>query len=154
MPPLRNTVRLINGNQCRFPPRQHLGKPRNPQPLGSNEQELQPAIQIVDANLPRSRPVPPRMNALHRKPALLQLCVLIFHERNQRTDHQRSSAPRHPGQLITKGFSRARRHHQQSIPALHHRLANLFLIGAKRSEPKRPVQQFHQRLILTGDNFR
>ena len=65
MPPLRNAVRLINGNQRQRPLRQHLRKSRHPQPLRRNKQELQRPLQIIHARLPRHAPLQPGMDPRH-----------------------------------------------------------------------------------------
>ena len=113
MAPLRNTVRLINSNQRKRALRQHLRKSGNPQPLRSNKKELKIAIEIVRTRLPRSSAVHAGMNPRHLEPKRNELRSLVFHQRNQRRNHQRGTAASKRGKLIAQALARARRHHQQ-----------------------------------------
>ena len=65
------------------------GKPAHAQPLRRDEEKLQLAVQIIDAHLARGRAIAPGVDAFHREAAFPQLGELIFHQRDQRTDHQR-----------------------------------------------------------------
>ena len=136
MPPLRNAMRLINRNQRRFALRQHLRKPRHPQPLRRNKQKLQLALQIVDAGLPRHRPVQAGVNSRYTQPQRGELCRLVFHQRNQRRNHQRGSAQRNRRQLVAQRFSRARGHHQQQVAAYQRGGTHGLLVCPESRKPK------------------
>ena len=69
--PLRNAVRFIDGDQRWFSLGQHFGKARHPKPFGSDKQELQLAVQVVDADAAGSFPIAARMNALDGESPLL-----------------------------------------------------------------------------------
>ena len=105
-------MRLVHSHQRRLAFGQHFGEAWNAEPLRRDEQELQLALQIVDAGLPGCGAVAAGVDALHRKAPLFQLRHLIFHQRDQRADHQRGAAQRDAGQLVTERFPRARWHHQ------------------------------------------
>ena len=63
--PLRDAMRFVDGDERRLALGQHLGKPRHAQPFRRNEEELQAAIQIIHASLPRLRPVEAGVNPPH-----------------------------------------------------------------------------------------
>ena len=107
--PLRDAVRFVDGDQRRLALRQHLRKAAHPQALRRDEQELQLAVQIIDASLARdaarSRPEWMRSTA---KPSSFSLADLVLHQRDQRADHQRRAAPRDSRQLVAQRLARTR----------------------------------------------
>ena len=52
---------------------QHLGKAGDAQPLRRDEEELQAAVEVVDAGLARGGAVAAGVDALHGEAALLEL---------------------------------------------------------------------------------
>jgi hypothetical protein len=84
------------------------------------------------------------MDAVHGKSARPQLSHLIFHQGNQRTNHQCGSAARQPRKLIAQALPRSGRHHQKNIPAIDNRLAHFLLVGAELPEAKGLMQQIVQ----------
>ena len=82
------------------------------------------------------------MDALNRKTALLELCRLVFHQGNQRTDHQRGPAARDARQLVTKRLAGPRGHDQQDVLPFDGRTANSFLVRTEGGKPKRTAQKF------------
>ena len=82
--PLRNTMRLVDRDQDRLALGQHFGKTGHAQPLGRNEQKIQLAPQILDADLARHHPVTTGVNAIGPQSQLAQLGNLIFHQGDQR----------------------------------------------------------------------
>ena len=85
------------------------------------------------------------VDALHREAALLELGGLIFHQRDQRADHQRRAAARDAGQLVAERFARAGGHDQQHVLALDHGAADRFLVGAESGEAEGAVEQLVER---------
>ena len=73
--PLRNAMRLIDGDQARLALRQHLRKSGHAQSLRRDEEKLQLAVEVVDAGLARSPAVAAGMDALHREAALLSFAT-------------------------------------------------------------------------------
>ncbi len=55
---------FVDRDQHRLAARQHLGKTRYAQTLGSDEQEVEPAGQVVDAGVPGVDPAAAGMDAL------------------------------------------------------------------------------------------
>jgi hypothetical protein len=134
VPPLRDAVGFIHRDEHRLALGEHLGKTRNRQALGRDEKEIEPASQIVEANLPGRGAVASRMDALGAQPKLPQLGNLIFHEGDERRDHERRAASGQPGELVAEGFSCSSGHDEEDVLALHDRAADCFLIGAEGGE--------------------
>ena len=79
MPPLRNAVRLVDGDEGRFAFCKHLRETGHTEPLRRDEQKLQFATQVIQAGLARGRTVTAGMDAVGGEAALLELAYLIFH---------------------------------------------------------------------------
>ena len=148
MAPLRDAMRLINGDQRQFALGQHLGKSGHAQPLRRDEEKLQIASQIVRAHLTGRAALQAGVNARHTQAKRGQLRRLIFHERDQGRDHQRRSAARDGGQLVAERLPRPGGHHQQQVAPLDRRAANLLLIGAKAGKAKDGLQEPEQRIRI------
>ena len=142
--PLRNAMRLVNRDQRQPLLGQHLRKPRHPQPLRSNKKKLQLTAQVIHASLPRHRPIQPRVNPRHLQPQRPQLRRLVFHQRNQRRNHQRRPAPCNRRQLVAQALPRPRRHHQQQVSPLDRRAAHRLLACPEPGKPKHRPQQLLQ----------
>ena len=81
------------------------------------------------------------MDALHGEASFFELGRLIFHEGNQRADHQGSSAECDARQLVAERFAGPGRHNQQDVAPGDNGLTDRLLIGAKRREAER-LKQF------------
>ena len=134
-------MRLVDGDEGRLSLGQHFGEARHAQPFGGDEQELQAAVQVVYARLARGAALTARMNALHCETPLLELCNLVFHQGDQRANHQRGSTTRDPRQLIAQRFARSGRHNQQHVFPVDGRLADRFLIRPEPGEAERAMEQ-------------
>jgi hypothetical protein len=88
------------------------------------------------------------VNAAHAQANFCELRCLVFHERDQRRDHQRSSAARDGGQLIAERLPCTGRHHQQQIAPGSGRAANLFLIGAEGGKAEYGLEEPAQRVRI------
>ena len=132
--PLRDAMRLVDGDQRRLALGQHLAEARNPQPLRRNEEELQRALQIIHAGLARLRAVQAGVNPPHAQTERGELGRLIFHQGNQRRDDQRRSAQGDRRQLIAERLAKASRHHQNQVAPVDGRAADRLLIGAEARE--------------------
>ena len=100
MPPLRNAVGLVNSDQSGFALRQHFRKSGQPQSFRRDEKKLQRAVQVIRARLSRRGGVAAGMDAFDLKATFFQLRHLIFHQRNERADHECRSAAGDAGQLV------------------------------------------------------
>ena len=95
----------------------------------------------------RSRPEWMRSTA---KSALFELGHLIFHQGDQRADHERGAAARDAGQLVAERLARAGGHDQQDVAAVDDGLADGFLVGAEGGEAEGGLQEFGEGSAVVG----
>jgi hypothetical protein len=95
-------MRLVDGDERRLAAREHLRESRHAQPLGRDEEVIEIAREIRLARLARREPRPAGVNALRREAALRELRDLVFHQRDERADHERRAAAREPRELIAE----------------------------------------------------
>ena len=120
--PLRDAVRLVDRDERRRAPGQHLGEAGHPQPLGGDEEEVEPPVEVVAADLRARRPGRARSGcARPRRPSACELRDLVLHERDQGRDDEGRAAAREAGELVAERLPRARRHDEQHVLALDHR---------------------------------
>jgi hypothetical protein len=139
VPPLRNAMRLVDGDQRQLALGQHLAKARHPQPLRRNEKELQAALQVVHASLPRHAAIQPGVNARHPQPQRRPAWPPGLPSAQSA---ERSPAPCRPAQSPATGsraLARPRRHHQQQVAPLNRRPAHRLLARPEFGKPKHPL---------------
>ncbi len=137
-------MRLVDGNQRQPALGQHFRKAAHPQPLRRNKQELQISIQIIHARLARHRPFQAGVDPRHLEAKRAEFGRLVFHQRDQRRNHQRRPAPGQRRKLIAQRLARTGRHHQQQVASGHRGAADCLLVGAKTREPKCGSKQISQ----------
>ena len=147
--PLRNTVRLVNRQHCRLPVRQALEEVIHHQTLRRDVEQLHPPGSAVRHHLllllTRHRGV----EARRRHAVGQQLIDLIFHQGNQRRDHQRQSLLHQRRDLIAERFAAAGGHHHQTIPSAQRRINNGLLAGTKMLIAKGILQYLlRQRFLI------
>jgi len=143
--PLRNAVRLVNGDQRGLALGQHLGEAWHSKALRGDEHELQSPVQIVAAGLARSQAVEARVHARDSAAEVGELGRLVVHQGDQGADDQRRPAARQGGELIAKRLAGARRHHQQDVPAGNGGAAHRFLVGSEGREAERLFEKGEKR---------
>ena len=148
--PLGDAVRLVDGDQRRLALGQHLRETRDRQALGGDEQEVEAALEVVEAGLARVLAATAGMDALGAKALLLELCHLVFHEGDQGAHDESCAAARDPRQLVAERLAGAGRHHQQRVAALDDGAANRLLMGPEALEAESRVQQVMQSVGLGG----
>jgi hypothetical protein len=124
-------MRFVNRDQRRLALGQHLAEARHAQPLRRNEEELQAAIQVIHAGLPRLRPAEAGVNPPHSQAKQQELGCLVLHQSDEWRDDQSRSAQRNRRQLVAERLAKAGRHHQQQIAPRDGRATDRLLIGAK-----------------------
>ena len=120
---------------------------------GAMKRNCRLPLQVVHAGLPRHAAVEAGVNARDAQSQRRELGRLVFHQRNQRRDHQRRAAQRNRRQLIAERLAKARRHHQQQIAPVNCRAADRLLIRPEARKAKDRLQQFSQ-LNLIGRRIR
>ena len=76
------------------------------------------------------------MYARRSKTLLDQFQALVFHQGDQRRNHQHVAAARHARKLVAQRLARAGRHDQQAVMPLRYRRARLLLMRPKALEPE------------------
>ena len=130
--PLRDAVRLIDGHERDLHAPQPIQKRLTREPLRSHIEQLQlsgPQIRIHPLRLFRGQA---RIQPRRRHAARPQRIDLIFHQRDERRNHQRRSLEEHRRQLITKRLSRPRGKKRQRRLSCEQRAHHRFLPLAKR----------------------
>ena len=102
MPPLRDTVRLIDGDEVRRPPREQLGEAGHPQALGRNEEKVERAIEVRPAGGAQALARAAGVDRLRAEALRCQLAGLVVDQRDQRADHERCSAACDARKLIAE----------------------------------------------------
>ena len=141
VPPLRDTVRLVDRDQARLAFSEHLRKAGHPQPLGRDKEELKRAVEVGAAGLARGLPGASGVNARHVEAARGQFGGLVVHERDERRDDERGASAGQRRQLVAERLARAGRHDQQHVAALDRGAAHPFLIRPKGAESETLLQQ-------------
>ena len=148
--PLRDAVRLVDGDQRQLALGQHLGEAGHAQPLRRDEEKLQRALQIIHAGLAGHAAVKAGVNPRHSQAQRGELGGLVVHQRDQRRDHQRRAAARQRRQLIAERLAGAGGHHQQQVAPLDGGAAHRLLIGAKAREAKGGAQKLNEIIRIEG----
>ena len=138
--PLRNTVRLVDGDERRRALGKHLRKTWYAKPLGRDKQEVEVAGKILNAGLARDATVETRVNAGNAAIQCRKLRVLILHESDQRRDDEGRSTQRDGRQLIAQRLPCPCRHDQQQVSSGNRGSANSLLVRAELRESKHRVQ--------------
>jgi len=111
--PLAEAMRFIHGEEADLHAAQRIDEGRAAEALGRDIDELAPH---------RAQPVEPLHLLVHADAAVDQRggnaasgqCIdLIFHQRDERTDHDGHTIHHHRRQLVAKGFAPARGHDHQ-----------------------------------------
>lgn len=131
VPPLRDAVCLVDGDERDRQPFQHREEAVHHQPLGRDVEEVELAAEKV-------RPAPRDLLRRDRRiergrphPGLLQRLDLVAHQRDQRRHddgHARAAEGRH---LVADRFPLAGREQHHRIPARHHVPHHVLLLAAE-----------------------
>ena len=154
VPPLRDAVRLVDGEQrdARF--QEHRPGVVERQPLGRDVEQAQvPAPDGVEQGSRFPRGCSPELSAPAAMPKALELRHLVAHQRDQRRDHDGQPVAQQRRQLIAERLAAARRHHREHVPALKDRGDNIPLSRAEIREPEGLAQRF-PRLVQNGHSLR
>ena len=139
MPPLANTMRLVNRHQAEqatlMQAVQHGQKTRRQDALGRGVQQHQLAREQVTLDPPGFVAVQRAVQKGRGHAGFVQRAHLVVHQRNQRADHQRhaltGAVPGDGGHLVTQALAAAGGHQHQRITALHHLFDHRRLLAAE-----------------------
>ena len=95
--PLRDAVRLVDGDQGGRALGEHLGEAGHAQPLGRDEEEVEAPVEVLAARAARGGAVATGVDALGGEALRDELADLVLHQRDERAHHQGGSARATPG---------------------------------------------------------
>ena len=148
--PLGNAMRLVDGDEGGFALGEHFGEAGDAQALGRDEEELQIAVEVVDAGLAGGGAVASGVDALHGEAARLEGGDLVFHQRDERADDERGASARDGGELVAERFAGAGGHDEKDVFAFDGGLADGFLVGAEGGEAEGPVEEVGEGFVGLG----
>ena len=132
--PLADAVRLVNRQQTRLDLPHRFEKAAAAETLGGDiDQVVKIRLNLKNA-LALFVEVEGAIEQRRSNAALNQRVDLILHQRDQGADHQGQARQEERGELITKTFAPARRHHAENVAPLKDILNHLALAGAKLPE--------------------
>ena len=120
---------------------QHLWKAGNAQALRCDEKKVEGAGEVVDAGLAGDGAVETGVNARDPQVERGELGDLVFHERDERRDDERSSAKSDGGKLVAERLPCPGGHDEEQVAALDRGAAHGFLVGTKLCESEDGLQK-------------
>lgn len=143
-------MRLVDGDEGELLLCQHFRKAGDAKAFGGDEEELQAAVEVVDAGLAGGGAIQAGMDAGDAKSERGELGDLVFHERDQGRDDKRSASPGKRRKLVAQRFAGAGGHDEEEIASCDGGAADFFLVGAKGGKPEGVAQQSDQIAGLDG----
>ncbi len=138
--PLRDAVRLVNGDQRQPQPGQPLDRAVAEQPLGRDVEQVESLLDQVARNGPGFGRIKLRMQRAGVDADLAQRRDLVIHQRNQWGDDHRGSGPTQGRHLITYTLAAAGRHQDERIATKHDVVHSRRLLAAKTREAENLAQ--------------
>ena len=132
VPPVRDAVRLVDGDEGHCPLRQHLGEAGDAEPLRGDEEEVELPVEVVAADLTGGQPVDPRVDPLGGETQSPEARRLVLHEGDEGGDDERRPCARDPRELVAERLPGPGRHDEERVFPLRHRTADRLLEGAER----------------------
>ena len=127
--PLRNAVRLINGEQADFHLPYQAQKPLVVEAFGRDIKQFQRAGAHIGGHLLRFLRRQRRVQAGGADAVTAQKIYLVFHQGDERRHDKRDAFEGQGGQLVAQRFAAARRKHGQRRALPHQGVNHGFLTG-------------------------
>lgn len=127
MAPLRDAVRFVHRQHRQIPVRQMLKEVVKHQPFRGDIQQTNLPAAAAGHHVLLLFAALRRVQTGRRHAVGQQLIDLIFHQRDQRRDHDRQAAHDQRRYLITQRLAATGRHNHQAVTALERRLDNRLL---------------------------
>ena len=115
VPPLRNAVRLVHGDQRNFHLREAHPKQFAVDPFGGDIEKLHVAVNAVVEDAVDLLPPASSMDRLGQDPAAAQPVDLVFHQRNERRDNDAYSFGRKRRYLVDDRLAAAGGHQHERV---------------------------------------
>ena len=131
MPPLRDAVRLVDGEEADVRILQHLLEARRHQPLRRHVEQLQPVRAQVVPHGARLVHVERGVEHGSGNARLFQRLHLVAHQRDQRRDDDADTGPAQRRHLIAQRLARPGREQHHGVAAFRYMSDNIALLAAK-----------------------
>ena len=143
--PLRDAMRLVDGEERRTRLRQKIEAARRHQPLGRDVDEIEIAGAHRPLDVRRFAGIEARIEIGRAHADLAQRIDLVLHQRDQRRDHDAEARPQQRRDLIAQRLAAAGRHQHQRIAARRHMRDDLGLLAAEFGIAEGLAQQRERR---------
>ena len=145
MAPVRDAVRLVHGKQAHAGLGDGVHERLAAEALGRDVEQLVFAhAQAAQANV-GLRVAQAGVDEGAGDTALGELIDLVFHQSDQRRNHQRRAVAHQGGQLVAQRLAATRRHDDDRVAAREHRLDDFILALAEVCEAKMLLQRLARR---------
>ena len=136
-----DAVGLVDGDETRLAPGEHLREVGNAHALGCDEEELQGAVEVIAAGLAGLVTGEAGVDAGDAKTGGGEFGGLVVHEGDERRDHQGGTTAGDGGELVAEGLACSGGHDEEDVAAVGGGATDGFLIGAKGWKAKGRVEQ-------------
>ena len=140
--PLRNAVRLVDGEQRSFDSLEQPKKALREEAFGRNVKQLELAGDQAALDLPLVLAGQARVEVCRGHAGFAQVVDLVLHQGNQRRHHDGGAWSKQRGNLIAQRLAAAGGHQHQRIAALGHRLHDGLLRIAEAGVTEDAVEKF------------
>ena len=138
MSPLRDAMRLVDGEQRKLQARQPLQRAVRQQPLRRDVEQIELLLDQVARGAARLRRVELGMQCAGGDAKLAQRRDLIVHQRDQRRDHYRGAAPAQRRHLEADALAATGRRQHQRVAAGDDMTYHLLLLATEARESRTP----------------
>ncbi len=139
--PLRDAVRLVDGEERDARLVEQLEAARRAEPLGRHVQQVELAREQLALDGAGRRGIERRVQELGADAELRERGDLVLHQRDQRRDHHGRARPQQRRELVAQRLAAARRHEHQCVAARDDVLDDLALRAVEVGVPEDPAQQ-------------
>jgi len=146
VPPVRNAMRLVNGEQGEASRCQQFQRPLGQQPLRGDIEQVQRAAPKFPLDLERLSVIQTGVEKSRAHAVLPQRVHLVFHQRDQRRNHDAATFAHQGRELVAQRFAAAGRHQHQGVLSLKQRVYDLLLHGAEIAEAEDLAQGPQRRV--------
>ena len=140
MPPLRNAVRLVDGEKGEAGARQQLQATRRHQPLGRDIEQIEGPVANGALDLGGLAGRQPRIEGRRAHPRLAQRVDLVLHQRDQRRHDDADARTQQRRDLVAQRLAAAGRHQHDGVAADDDVFDNRKLLAAEAVKPENLAQ--------------
>ncbi|MCU1320057.1 MAG: hypothetical protein JWP98_1575 [Edaphobacter sp.] len=132
---------LIDGDEGGFAAAEHLRKAGDAHALGSDEEELEGAVEVVAAGLAGFVAGEAGVDAGYAEAEVGELSGLVVHEGDEGGDYEGGASACDGGELVAEALAGSGGHDEKDVAAVGGGAADSLLIGAEGGEAEGLVQE-------------